>query len=79
MRTMRLSHWALLFAPLLLCSAIGPLHAQDLNANYAREPNQPIDQHYTGQIQKYTTDKAFISPLVDYLPASKTVPTRKKY
>src|ERR1035438_7260391 len=78
MRTMRLSHWALLFAPLLLCSAIGPLHAQDLNANYARDPNQPIDQHYTGQIQKYTTDKAFISPLVDYLPASKTVPTPEK-
>ena len=75
---MRLSHWALLLSPLLICPAIGPLHAQDLNANYARDPNQPIDQHYTGQIQKYTTDKAFISPLVDYLPASKTVPTPEK-
>ncbi len=78
MRTMRLSHLALLFAPLLLCSAIGPLRAQNLNANYARDPNQAIDQHYTGQIQKYTTDKAFLSPLVDYLPASKTVPTPEK-
>ncbi|MGO9435551.1 MAG: M14 family zinc carboxypeptidase [Terracidiphilus sp.] len=75
---MRLSHLALLFAPLLLCSAIGPLRAQNLNANYARDPNQAIDQHYTGQIQKYTTDKAFLSPLVDYLPASKTVPTPEK-
>ena len=53
-------------------------HAQDLNANYARDPNQPIDQAYTDQILKYTTDKSFISPLVDYLPASKTVPTPEK-
>ena len=39
---------------------------------------QPIDQHYTDQIHKYTTDPSFTSPLVDYLPASKTVPTPAK-
>ena len=49
-----------------------------LDSQYARDPAQPIDQHYTDQIQKYTTDKQFISPLVNYLPASKTVPTPAK-
>src|ERR1700678_3352771 len=52
--------------------------AQELNANFARDPGQPIDQQYTDQIHKYTTDPSFISPLVDYLPASKTVPTPAK-
>lgn len=40
-----------------------------------RDPGQPIDQHYTDKIHEYTTEKFFLSPLVDYLPASKTVPT----
>ncbi len=59
-------------------SVANPLFAQELNSNYARDPGQPIDQHYTDQIHKYTTDPSFISPLVDYLPASKTVPTPAK-
>jgi hypothetical protein len=41
----------------------------------ARDPKQPIDQAYTAKIHKYTTQPYFLSPLVDYLPASKTVPT----
>ncbi len=49
-----------------------------LNSTYARDPHQPIDQDYTAKIHKYTTDPSFISPLVDYLPASKTVPTPAK-
>jgi hypothetical protein len=60
---------------LLFCSVS---LAQELNANFARDPGQPIDQQYTDQIHKYTTDPSFISPLVDYLPASKTVPTPAK-
>src|ERR1700678_3124301 len=52
--------------------------AQELNANFARDPGQPIDQQYTDQIHKYTTDPSFISPIVAYLPASKTVPTPAK-
>src|SRR5271163_53592 len=56
-------------------SLAAPVSAQELNSNFARDPGQPIDQHYTDQIHKYTTDPSFISPLVDYLPASKTVPT----
>jgi hypothetical protein len=54
------------------------MYAQELNTNYDRDLNQPIDQHYTDQIQKYTTDKSFISPLVNYLPASKAVPSPER-
>jgi hypothetical protein len=42
-----------------------------------RDPAQPIDEEYTKRIKEYTTEPFFLSPLVDYLPASKTVPTPK--
>jgi len=42
-----------------------------------RDPNQPIDEEYTRKIHEYTTEPFFLSPLVDYLPASATVPTPK--
>src|SRR5213594_3837999 len=41
----------------------------------ARDPRQVVDDAYTAKIQKYTTAPYFSSPLVNYLPASKTVPT----
>jgi hypothetical protein len=41
----------------------------------ARGPKQPVDDAYTAKIHKYTTQPFFTSPLVDYLPASKSVPT----
>src|SRR5580693_9959465 len=66
---------------LLLAGALAhsqDTHSQDLNANYARDPGQAIDKDYTDRIHKYTTAPEFISPLVDYLPASKTVPTPAK-
>ena len=75
---MKRSHPALILFLVALCCVALPLHSQTLDAQYARDPGQPIDQHYTDQIHKYTTDKQFISPLVDYLPASKTVPTPEK-
>ena len=40
-----------------------------------RDPKQPVDEVYTAKMKKYTTAPYFTSPLVDYLPASKTVPT----
>src|SRR5205807_1029445 len=43
----------------------------------ARDPKQPIDEEYTRKIREYTTQPFFSSPLVDYLPASKTIPTPK--
>ena len=42
-----------------------------------RDPSQPIDEEYTRKILEYTTRPIFLSPLVDYLPASKTAPTPK--
>ena len=42
-----------------------------------RDPNQAIDEEYTRKIREYTTEPFFLSPLVDYLPASSTVPTPK--
>jgi hypothetical protein len=41
----------------------------------ARDPKQPVDEAYTAKLHKYTTESFFTSPLVEYLPASKTVPT----
>ena len=42
---------------------------------YARDPKQQVDDAYTKKLKEYTTESYFTSPLVDYLPASKTVPT----
>src|ERR1700728_3993018 len=54
-------------------------HAQTaLGTGYARDLQQPVDQEYTEHIKKYTTQPYFNSPLTDYLPASKTVPTPAK-
>src|SRR5271154_2262412 len=72
------SKLALIFVSFALFSAQPSLFSQELNSTFARDPGQPIDQQYTDQIRKYTTDPSFTSPLVDYLPASKTVPTPAK-
>src|SRR5215212_5075505 len=45
------------------------------SAKPGRNPSQPVDEEYTKKIKQYTTETFFLSPLVDYLPASKTVPT----
>src|SRR5271168_4791937 len=68
---------ASLLAALLLvtCSAVAQTTLDD---NFARDPKQSIDQAYTDHIRKYTTEPRFSSPLVDYLPASSTVPTPAK-
>jgi hypothetical protein len=42
---------------------------------YARDAKQPVDEGYARKMKEYTTAPHFTSPLVDYLPASKTVPT----
>jgi hypothetical protein len=44
---------------------------------FVRDPKIPIDDEYSRKIKEYTTAPYFTSPLVDYLPASKTVPTPK--
>ena len=42
-----------------------------------RDAAQAVDEEYTKKIREYTTEPFFNSPLTDYLPASKTVPTPK--
>src|SRR5712692_1187502 len=59
---------------LALFSAAGTAAAGD-EAAPARDPKQAVDEVYTAKIQKYTTAPYFTSPLVNYLPASKNVPT----
>src|SRR5947209_1018549 len=61
-----------------------PLAAQQKKAaspistqSFVRDPRIAIDEEYTNKIKEYTTEPFFTSPLVDYLPASKTVPTPK--
>ena len=36
---------------------------------------QPVDEEYTAQIRRFTTEPFFLTPLIDHLPASSTVPT----
>src|SRR6185436_15466965 len=54
-----------------------PLSAQAPQP-FVRDPKIAIDADYTKKIREYTTEPFFLSPLVDYLPASKTVPTPKE-
>ena len=69
------AHWNLLSAVLAL-----PLFGQPA-ANILLKPGrdvaQAVDEEYTKKIREYTTEPFFNSPLTDYLPASKTVPTPK--
>src|ERR1700732_4882117 len=58
---------------LVILSSGTPVRADE--AAPARDPKQPINEAYTAKIKKYTTAPVFTSPLVDYLPASKNVPT----
>src|SRR3954467_4282398 len=53
-----------------------PVHAQQAQP-FVRDPKIAIDAEYTAKIKEYTTEPFFNSPLTDYLPASKTVPTPK--
>ncbi len=62
-------------ALLFVLSLMGSLALGDGETAPARDPKQPVDEAYTAKIQKYTTEPYFTSPLVNYLPASKNVPT----
>jgi hypothetical protein len=64
---------------LLVCLA-APLFAQPASTiplKPGRDTGQPVDEDYTKKIGEYTTELFFNSPLTNYLPASKTVPTPK--
>jgi len=72
----------LVSAPALLVAdqakqAAKPAAVDLATAKPGRDPNQPLDEEYTKKIKEYTTETFFLSPVVDYMPASKTVPTPK--
>src|SRR5467141_1148712 len=60
---------------LLIFLAVVPAWVRADETTPARDPKQPINEPYTARIKKYTTAPVFTSPLVDYLPASKNVPS----
>src|SRR4029077_9551176 len=62
---------------ILFLSVALPLLAAVDDTTPGRDPAQRIDEEYTKKIKEYTTETFFLSPLVDYLPASKSVPTPK--
>src|SRR6266478_880746 len=70
----RKSRLGFILLPILALATSGIAMA-DGETSPARDPKQPIDEAYTAKIRKYTTAPYFSSPLVDYLPASKSVPT----
>ena len=73
-----ISKWILLTTAVV--SLVAPIFAQPSTAlaiKPGRDATQAIDEEYTKKIREYTTEPYFNSPLTDYLPASKTVPTPK--
>jgi len=71
----RLCGWCVIALGVFALLQIAPASGQSLDTPPGRSPSQPVDDAYTKKIQQYTTAPYFTSPLVNYLPASKTVPT----
>ena len=67
--------WLRLILLPIIALTTGSIVLADGETPPGRDAKQPIDEAYTAKIRKYTTAPYFSSPLVDYLPASKTVPT----
>ncbi len=67
--------WSSLSVLVLGVLATSSIAFADGDSQPGRDPKQAVDETYTAKIHKYTTAPFFSSPLVDYLPASKSVPT----
>ena len=65
--------WCL--APAILTLPLCGQPSSGIPLKPGRDANQAVDEEYTKKIREYTTEPFFNSPLTDYLPASKTVPT----
>src|ERR1700751_5394873 len=66
-----------IFFFLILASALFSQPTAPITLKPGRDANQAVDEEYTQKIREYTTEPFFNSPLTDYLPASKNVPTPK--
>src|ERR1700689_651353 len=67
--------WCL--ATALLATPLLGQNGGSITLKPGRDASQAVDEEYTKKIREYTTETFFNSPLTDYLPASKTVPTPK--
>src|SRR2546430_837018 len=67
--------WSKLALLASFCIMFAPVLRADGESQPGRDAKQPVDEAYTAKMKKYTTEPFFTSPLVNYLPASKTVPT----
>src|SRR6201984_3023321 len=67
--------WPKLTLLFVALSLFAPLAWADGETQPGRDPKQAVDEAYTARMKKYTTEPFFTSPLVNYLPASKNVPT----
>src|ERR1700687_2136092 len=65
------------FLPLVVSLPLSSQPSANIFLKPGHEASQPVDDEYTKKIREYTTEPFFNSPLTDYLPASKTVPTPK--
>ena len=63
--------------PAILAASLFAQPSSTISIKPGRDTAQAIDEEYTRKIREYTTATYFNSPLTDYLPASKTVPTPK--
>jgi len=63
--------------PAILAASLFAQPSSTISIKPGRDTTQAIDEEYTRKIREYTTATYFNSPLTDYLPASKTVPTPK--
>ena len=69
------------FMGLAITRADGPHAKQKAESSESQSPQasqQQIDAQYTSQIRQYTTEPYLITPLVDHLPSSTTVPSPDK-
>jgi hypothetical protein len=67
--------WSKLVSLAIFCVFAAPFALGDGETQPGRDPKQPVDEAYTAKMKNYTTEPFFTSPLVNYLPASKNVPT----
>jgi len=67
----------LCLAPAFFALSLSGQPAANILLKPGRDVTQVVDEEYTRKIREYTTEPFFNSPLTDYLPASKTVPTPK--
>jgi hypothetical protein len=73
MKPSQLVQAAGIFVVALFVAAGAPVRADETVAG--RDAKQAVNEAYTAKIKKYTTAPYFSSPLVEYLPASKNVPS----